>query len=55
MVLVGVSGPVVAIALAIYWHMEPESGALRWSDGTEWTDRYNTWSGARPKQSHRAV
>ena len=42
-------------ALPPDWYMDPESGARRWWDGSEWTDRYNTWSGARPKRTHRAV
>src|ERR1022692_2099476 len=30
------------------WYMDQEAGALRWWDGLEWTDRYQTWSGAAP-------
>ena len=32
------------------WYMDEEAGALRWWDGVEWTDRYKTWSGARPRR-----
>jgi Phospholipase_D-nuclease N-terminal len=30
------------------WYLDDDAGALRWWDGFEWTDRYRTWSGARP-------
>jgi hypothetical protein len=33
------------------WYRDEEAGALRWWDGYEWTDRYRTWSGARPAHS----
>ncbi len=28
------------------WYQQPGVTALRWWDGTGWTDRYDTWSGA---------
>jgi hypothetical protein len=28
------------------WYSQPGAAALRWWDGTAWTDRYDTWSGA---------
>jgi phospholipase D-like protein/uncharacterized protein DUF2510 len=28
------------------WYPQPGVAALRWWDGTDWTDRYDTWSGA---------
>jgi hypothetical protein len=31
------------------WYMDQEAGTLRWWDGMGWTDRYNTWSGGRPR------
>ncbi len=34
------------------WYLDEEAGALRWWDGYEWTDRYQTWSGARPAHAH---
>jgi hypothetical protein len=35
------------------WYPDPESGVRRWWDGSEWTDRYDTWSGARPSRLRR--
>jgi Phospholipase_D-nuclease N-terminal len=31
------------------WYMDDDTGALRWWDGVDWTDRYQTWTGARPR------
>jgi hypothetical protein len=28
------------------WYSQPGVTALRWWDGTAWTDRFDTWSGA---------
>ncbi|HEY6469172.1 MAG TPA: DUF2510 domain-containing protein [Candidatus Dormibacteraeota bacterium] len=28
------------------WYSQPGAAALRWWDGSRWTDRYDTWSGA---------
>jgi hypothetical protein len=28
------------------WYGQPGVAALRWWDGSDWTDRYDTWSGA---------
>jgi hypothetical protein len=28
------------------WYSQPGVAPLRWWDGTAWTDRYDTWSGA---------
>ncbi len=28
------------------WYSQPGVAALRWWDGSRWTDRYDTWSGA---------
>jgi drug/metabolite transporter (DMT)-like permease len=33
------------------WYLDEEAGSLRWWDGYEWTERYQTWSGARPAHS----
>jgi hypothetical protein len=37
------------------WYLDPESGVRRWWDGSEWTDQYDTWSGARPRQLRRSA
>jgi hypothetical protein len=37
------------------WYVDEEAGALRWWDGREWTDRYKTWSGARPRRSSSPI
>jgi hypothetical protein len=32
------------------WYLDAGAQAYRWWDGAEWTDRYQTWSGARPQR-----
>jgi hypothetical protein len=38
-------------AAAADWYVDDEAGTLRWWDGWQWTDRYDTWSGTRPVQT----
>jgi hypothetical protein len=28
------------------WYTQPDEAVRRWWDGSRWTDRYDTWSGA---------